>query len=131
MVNHLEMNGLDTSSLCAFVATANTEASRDFYENSLGLTFISDEEYAIVFDANGTTLRIQKVAEVGPKQYTSLGWHVEDITAAVTRLTANGVKFERYDFMQPDELGIVTFPEGARVAWFKDPDGNLLSLDQY
>jgi len=125
------MNGLAKSSLCAFVATANAEAARDFYENSLGLTFISDEEYALVFDANGTTLRIQKVGEVTAHQYTSLGWHVEDITAAVTQLTANGVKFERYDFMQPDELGIVSFPEGARVAWLKDPDGNLLSLDQY
>ncbi len=125
------MNGLEKSSICAFVATANAGASRHFYENALGLTFISDEEYALVFEANGTTLRIQKVAEVVPKQYTSLGWHVADITAAVTSLAANGVKFERYDFMQPDELGIVTFPEGARVAWFKDPDGNLLSLDQY
>ena len=125
------MNDLRHSAIAAFVATANAAAARDFYENKLGLTFISDEEYALVFDANGVTLRIQKVAEVGPKQYTTLGWHVDDIAAAVRSLTSKGVVFERYDFMQPDELGIVTFPGGARVAWFKDPDGNLLSLDQY
>ena len=125
------MNGLGSSAVAAFIATANAEASREFYENVLGLSFISDDEYAIVFDANGTTLRIQKVAEVGPKQYTSLGWHVDDISVAVTALTEKGVIFERYDFMRPDELGIVTFTGGARVAWFKDVDGNLLSLDQY
>lgn len=125
------MGVLEKAAVAAFIASAKIPEARDFFENTLGLTFISDDEYALVFDANGTTLRIQKVAEVEPKQYTSLGWHVDDISAAVTALVANGVRFERYDFMQPDELGIVTFPGGARVAWFKDPDGNLLSIDQY
>ena len=125
------MGVLEKAAVAAFIASAKIAEARDFYENMLGLTFISDDEYALVFDANGTTLRIQKVAEVEPKQYTSLGWHVDDISTAVTALVANGVRFERYDFMQPDELGIVTFPGGARVAWFKDPDGNLLSIDQY
>ena len=125
------MGVLEKAAIAAFIASANIAEARDFYENTLGLTFISDDEYALVFDANGTSLRIQKVAEVEPKQYTSLGWHVDDISAAVTALVAKGVRFERYEFMQPDELGIVTFPGGARVAWFKDPDGNMLSLDQY
>ena len=125
------MGVLEKAAIAAFIASANIAEARDFYENTLGLTIISDDEYALVFDANGTSLRIQKVAEVEPKQYTSLGWHVDDISAAVTALVAKGVRFERYEFMQPDELGIVTFPGGARVAWFKDPDGNLLSLDQY
>ncbi len=125
------MGVLEKAAVAAFIASAKIVEARDFYENTLGLTFISEDEYALVLDANGTTLRIQKVAEVEPKQYTSLGWHVDDISAAVTALVAKGVRFERYEFMQPDELGIVTFPGGARVAWFKDPDGNLLSLDQY
>ena len=90
-----------------------------------------DDQYALVFDANGTTLRIQKMKEVDAKAFTVLGWHVDDLAAAVSALSADGVKFERYDFMQPDDQGIVTFEGGARVAWFKDPDGNLLSLDQY
>lgn len=125
------MSGLGNSAVAAFIATANAEVARDFYETMLGLAFIADDEYALVFDANGTTLRIQKVEEVEPRQYTSLGWHVDDISDAVTALGTKGIKFERYDVMAPDELGIVTFPGGARVAWFKDPDGNLLSLDQY
>ena len=125
------MGVLEKAAVAAFIASAKIAEARDFYENMLGLTFISDDEYALVFDANGTSLRIQKVAEVEPKQYTSLGWHVDDISAAVNALVAKGVRFERYDFMRPDELGIVTFPGGARVAWFKDPDGNLLSIDQY
>src|SRR5438874_5989165 len=122
---------LKNSDVAAFVATAKPDEAREFYENILGLTFVSDEEYAVVFNANGTTLRVQKVAEVFPKPYTTLGWHVDDIKAGVKGLAAKGVKFEFYDFMQPDADGIVTFPDGARVAWFKDPDGNLLSLDQY
>lgn len=125
------MNDLQNSALSAFVATANPTAARDFYENTLGLKFVSDQDHALVFDANGTTLRIQKVESVEPKSYTTLGWHVDDLTEAVIALTAKGVVFERYVFMSPDEIGIVTFPGGARVAWFKDTDGNLLSLDQY
>ncbi len=125
------MGILTNSPIATFVPTAKPAASREFYENVLGLTFVSDDEYALVFDANGTTLRVQKIAEVDPKPYTILGWHVADITVAVEDLVANGVGFEHYDFMHPDQLGIVTFPGGARVAWFRDPDGNLLSLDQY
>lgn len=125
------MGILEKAAVATFIASAKNAEARDFYENTLGLTFISDDEYALVFDSNGTTLRIQKVTEVEPRPFTALGWHVEDIYAAVISLSTKGVNFERYDFMQPDELGIVTFPGGARVAWFKDPDGNLLSLDQY
>lgn len=125
------MSILSTSSLAAFITTADAAKARAFYEGILGLTFVSEDQYALVLDANGTTLRIQKMPSVDPRPYTTLGWHVADIPAAVASLNAKGVKFERYDFMQPDALGIVTFDGGARVAWFKDPDGNLLSLDQY
>ncbi len=122
---------LNTCKIAAFVATGNPERSRVFYETVLGLKFISDEQYAIVFDANGTTLRIQKVQEVAPIPYTALGWHVTNIEKMVAELTDQGVKFEFFEGFGQDEIGIVTFPNGAKVAWFKDPDGNMLSLDQY
>ena len=117
--------------LAAFVATTNAEKAREFYQNTLGLNLVSDEEYAIVFDAGGTTLRIQKAGEFTPHPFTSLGWHVDDIESAVSELRERGVVFEQYPWMPEGSGGIMTFPEGAKVAWFKDPDGNLLSLDQY
>ena len=125
------MSTLGSSSVAAFVAASDTAAARDFYENKLGLTFVSDDEYAIVMDANGTTLRIQKAGEFTPQQFTVLGWHVDDIETAKAELESRSVTFEQYPWMPPESNGIMTFPGGARVAWFKDPDGNVLSLDQY
>ena len=121
---------LTNNRIAAFVATAAPEKARDFYENTLGLTLIADEEYAIVFDAGGTTLRVQKAGPFTPLPFTSLGWHVEDIEASVSDLRSNGVVFEQYPWMPEGSNGIMTFPGGGRVAWFKDPDGNLLSLSQ-
>ena len=115
----------------AFVATADPARAREFYENVLGLEFVSDEPYALVFNANGTTLRVQKVAEVSVAPYTTLGWHVSDIESVIKSLTDRGVEFLRFDGFGQNELGIVTFPGGAKVAWFKDPDGNTLSLDEF
>jgi len=84
-----------------------------------------------VFDANGTMLRVQKVREVVPAGYTILGWDVDDVGATVGKLSKEGVGFERYDGLPQDEKGIWTTPDGSRVAWFKDPDGNTLSLTQF
>jgi len=122
---------LSKAKLAAFIATSKPAEARDFYENVLGLTFVSDEEYAIVFDANGTTLRIQKAGDFAPHPFTSLGWHVDDIEATMTDLQEKGVVFEQYPWMPEGSNGIMTFPNGAKVAWFKDPDGNILSLDRY
>jgi len=122
---------LSSSPLAAFIATSKPDEARKFYEDVLGLSLLSDEQYAIVFDANGTTLRIQKAGKFTPQPFTALGWHVDDIETAMAELRANGVTFEQFPWMPEDSNGIMTFPEGARVAWFKDPDGNLLSLDQY
>jgi catechol 2,3-dioxygenase-like lactoylglutathione lyase family enzyme len=122
---------LSTSKLAAFVATSKPAEARAFYEDVLGLTLVSDEEYAIVFDANGTTLRIQKAREFTPHPFTSLGWHVDDIEATMTELRKSGVVFEQYPWMPEGSNAVMTFPNGAKVAWFKDPDGNLLSLDKY
>ena len=121
---------LNTATLGGFVATQNAAEARKFYEEVLGLTFVGDEPYALVFDANGTSLRVQKVYEVVKVPYTVLGWHVSDIESVVAQLTEKGVEFMRVPGFDQDDLGIVTFPGGARVAWFTDPDGNTLSLDQ-
>ena len=117
--------------IAAFIATANPDRARDFYEKTLGLKLVADEEYALVFDANGITLRIQKAGEFTPHPFTSLGWHVENIETSINDLRAKGVVFEQYPWMPEGSNGIMTFPNGAKVAWFKDPDSNLLSLDQY
>lgn len=107
------------------------ERTRAFYENVVGLGFVADEEFALVFDAHGMMLRIQKAREVSPAPYTALGWKVADIRAAVAGLRERGVSFERYGFLQQDDDGIWATPNGAHVAWFKDPDGNLLSLTEF
>ncbi|HEY2865954.1 MAG TPA: VOC family protein [Pyrinomonadaceae bacterium] len=122
---------LERCDIVAFLSTSDTTRAKVFFVDPLGLEFESEDPYAVVFSANGTTLRVQKTDKVEPRQGTVLGWHVSDITAAVEELAKAGVCFEVYDGFGQDELGIMTFPGGARVAWFKDPDGNLLSLDQY
>jgi len=115
----------------AFVATARPADSRKFYQDVLGLRFVADEPYALVFDVNGIMLRIQKVHAQTPARHTTLGWQVRDVRAAATELQRRGVDFQHYPGMGQDELGIWTSPSGARVAWFNDPDGNTLSLTEF
>lgn len=122
---------LGSARLTAFVATADPERSRDFYEKTLGLQLLSDDSFAVVFDCNGTQLRVQKVETVQPPPFTVLGWQVPDIHAAVTELSQLGVTFERFSFMQQDDRGVWTAPSQTKVAWFKDPDGNILSLAEH
>lgn len=122
---------LADAELGTFVATADPIRAREFYEKLLGLEVVSDEPYAIVFNSNGTTLRIQKVHEVVIAPYSAIGWYVTDISSVITSLKELGVDFIHIDGLGQDDLGIVTFPGGAKVAWFKDPDGNTLSLDEY
>jgi catechol 2,3-dioxygenase-like lactoylglutathione lyase family enzyme len=119
---------LGAATVQAMLATADAARARRFYEETLGLTFVADDTFALVFDANGTPFRIARVREVQPPPYTSLGWHVDDVRGTVAALTAAGVVFERYDGMGQDDLGVWTPPGGSAVAWFKDPDGNLLSV---
>src|SRR5258708_6815654 len=113
--------------LMSFVATTDGPRARRFYGEVLGLAIVSDDPFALVADANGTTLRIQKVTSLRAQAFTVLGWEVPDIRAVVDALTGRGVVFDRYDGMGQDERAIWTSPSGARVAWFKDPDGNTLS----
>jgi catechol 2,3-dioxygenase-like lactoylglutathione lyase family enzyme len=124
------MPALTEANAMTFVATSKPKEARAFYEDVLGLTFIEDSPFALVFDLHGTMLRIQKVTHVVATTYTALGWQVADIHAAVEELSAAGVVFERFENMPQDELGIWETPDGSAVAWFRDPDGNTLSLAQ-
>ena len=114
-----------------FLATANAERSRAFYERVLGLTLVADEPPALVFRVGDAMLRIQKVDQVHPAPYTALGWKVSDIRRTVQDLSAAGVVFQHYDGMNQDVDGIWHAPSGAFVAWFRDPDGQVLSLTQF
>jgi catechol 2,3-dioxygenase-like lactoylglutathione lyase family enzyme len=124
------MTVLAGAAVITFVATSKPEEARGFYEGVLGLAFIEDTQFALVFDLHGTMLRIQKVPRVTLTGYTALGWQVADIRAAVRELTEAGVTFERFEGMPQDELGVWATPDGSAVAWFKDPDGNTLSIAQ-
>jgi catechol 2,3-dioxygenase-like lactoylglutathione lyase family enzyme len=118
--------------MIGFVATSDPERAKRFYRDTLGLPLVLEEmPFALVFDAHGTMLRVGIVEKVAVAGYTVLGWQVPDIVAAAKALSQAGVRFERYLGMQQDELGIWSAPGGARVAWFKDPDGNTLSISQH
>jgi catechol 2,3-dioxygenase-like lactoylglutathione lyase family enzyme len=122
---------LDSGDVIAFAPSADLRQAQAFYEQVLGLRVIEQNDFACVFDANGTMLRVTAVAEVARPGYTVLGWRVSDITAAVRGLAARGVAFLRYDGLDQDDDGIWTTPGGDQVAWFTDPDGNVLSLTRF
>jgi len=122
---------LNKSEFINFIATCNVAKARRFYVETLGLTFVSEDQFALVVGANGTMLRIQKVDHVIPHAYTALGWKVSDIKKEVDTLSKLGVKFARYEGMHQDENGIWTAPSKAKIAWFTDPDGNILSLTEF
>ena len=112
----------------AFVGVRDLDAAEHFYGDVLGLDLLDARPFALVHDAPASQLRITVVAEVPAAPYTVLGWKVADLEAEMDRLVAAGVSFNRYDGMVQDDRGIWTAPDGARVAWFHDPDGNNLSL---
>jgi catechol 2,3-dioxygenase-like lactoylglutathione lyase family enzyme len=121
---------LATADVIAFVATTDLERARAFYGGVLGLPLIEDDGLALAFDAHGTMLRVTGVRELPPASSTVLGWSVADVAAAVRNLEARDVAVARYAGFEQDEHGIWTAPTGARVAWFTDPDGNVLQLTQ-
>ena len=122
---------LRSQELVAFVATRDPSRAKKFYGDTLGLPLVSEDEFALVFDIAGTMLRVTRVQEVAAAKYTVLGWRVRDIVQTAKDLRKVHVTLERYTGMQQDELGIWNSPSGARVAWFKDPDGNTLSITQF
>jgi len=115
----------------AFAATADPDRACAFYRDVLGLALVERNAFASVFDANGTMLRVTTVERVDPRPYTVLGWMVEDLEAALGELAGAGVEPLRYDGLDQDELGVWHSPAGALVAWFRDPDGNVLSVTQH
>ncbi len=122
---------LGSHNLIAFVATRDASSAKAFYRDTLGLRMISEDPFALVFDAQGTMLRVSIVDYLVPAHHTVLGWQVPDIDAAARALDEAGVKPERFEGLKQDDLGIWTAPGGAQVAWFKDPDGNILSITQF
>ena len=122
---------LGSANIVAIVGTTRGDASRQFYQDTLGLTFVRDDGYAFVFDVDGKELRVSRVPAVVPATYATMGFHVKDIAAEVDALAARGVKFERFGFFQQDARGVWAAPDGTQVAWFRDPDLNMLSLVQH
>jgi catechol 2,3-dioxygenase-like lactoylglutathione lyase family enzyme len=124
---------LGSADLIAFVPTRNPARAREFYEGTLGLEFISADPFALVFHCQGTTLRIADVSQVKdfrPASFTIVGWQVTNASDSVGDLVKKGVRFERFPGMEQDAQGIWQSPSGAQVAWFKDPEGNILSITQ-
>jgi len=117
---------LGAAKLTTFLATWNLTKARRFYEGTLGLRCVSEDQFALVFDANGIPLTIQKVERLSPRG--GLGWTVESVDATVSELTKRGVIFERPGFLKLSASCIWTSPDGTKIAWFKDPDGNLINL---
>jgi len=118
--------------LIGFIPTRDGEAARVFYETKVGLRFISEDQFAVLFQSGENMIRLSRTGSFTPAPFTILGWQSGDIEQDVRDMSARGVEFERYDYMGPqNELGIWTAPNGAKVAWFKDPDGNTLSISQH
>ncbi len=122
---------LAAAKLVAFGATTDGTRAAAFYGTVLGLAIRSDDAFAIVFDANGVELRLQKVERLTSQPFTSLGWQVADIGQVLMQLAAANIRPERYVGLDQDAAGVWHAPSGARVAWFKDPEGTLLSVAQY
>jgi catechol 2,3-dioxygenase-like lactoylglutathione lyase family enzyme len=126
-----EANMLASGKIVGFVPTTDYDKARAFYEGKLGFQFVSLDQFALVMSVGDHMIRIAKVPNFTPLQGTILGWEVEDIEAVVAWLRDRGVATEKYPFVQDRELGIWTAPTGDKVAWFKDPDGNILSVSQH
>lgn len=122
---------LASSKIIAFVPTTDPVRSKAFYGGVLGLRFVKDDGFALVFDANGIMVRVAKGRDFKPAQYTILGWEAKDIEKELPDMIKKGVRFEQFGLPGQDKMGIWTAPNGDRVAWFKDPDGNTMSISQH
>jgi catechol 2,3-dioxygenase-like lactoylglutathione lyase family enzyme len=122
---------LAASKMMGFVPTKDSVKARSFYEGVLGFQFVSDDGFALVMRAGDSLIRIAEAQDFTPARYTVLGWQVSNIEEIVAWLQKRGVTFEKYPFVQDQELGIWAAPNGDKVAWFKDPDGNVLSVSQH
>ncbi len=126
------MSVLSSSGVVTFVLTRDREASKAFYTDTLGLRFVADDPFATVLEMNGAVLRIVHIDGYQAGPHPVLGWEVADIAATIRALVARGVTMTIYEGFGQDALGVWTAPDGkAKVAWFNDPDGNVLSLAQH
>ncbi|HVO58702.1 MAG TPA: VOC family protein [Dongiaceae bacterium] len=122
---------LKSQKMIGFLHTSDYAAARAFYEGKLGFRFVSQDQFALVLQTEGNMLRIVKLGNFTPLPSTVLGWEVADAVAMVDWLTSRGVATEKYPWIQDKERGVWEAPGGAKVAWFKDPDGNVLSVSQH
>jgi catechol 2,3-dioxygenase-like lactoylglutathione lyase family enzyme len=121
---------LARTDLVAFLPCRDLEVADEFYGSGLGLPLVEASEFARVYDANGTQLRVTRVDSPARAPYTALGWSVADIEAAISALEARGIELNRYEGMDQDAAGVWIAPGGTKVAWFGDPDGNTISVSQ-
>jgi catechol 2,3-dioxygenase-like lactoylglutathione lyase family enzyme len=122
---------LASAKMVGFIPTTDYDKARAFYEGKLGFEFVSLDQFALVMKVGSQKIRISKVANFKPLQGTVLGWEVENIESIAAWLRDRGVPPEKFPFAQDQNLGIWTTPDGSKVAWFKDPDGNILSISQH
>lgn len=122
---------LGAAKITALLGTMKPDAAKAFYGDVLGLKFVADDGYALVFEGKNANVRLSRVPAIAPAQYAVLAFNVDDIDAAVDQLSAKGVVFQRYPFFVQDGKGVWSAPDGTKVAWFHDPDLNLLSVVQY
>ncbi len=122
---------LGSGKIVGFVPIKDYDVARAFYEGKLGFQFVSLDQFALVLSVGGHKIRLTKIPNFTPLQGTILGWEVANIEAVAAWLRDQGVPPEKFPFAQDRELGIWTAPSGDRIAWFKDPDGNILSISQH
>ncbi|MBL8543096.1 MAG: VOC family protein [Hyphomonadaceae bacterium] len=122
---------LDSATISALVGTMKPDAAKAFYAGVLGLRFVGDDGYALVFEGKNARVRVSRVPAIAPAAYAVLAFTVDDIEKTVDELAAKGVAFARFGFFVQDQRGIWTAPDGTKVAWFHDPDLNLLSIVQH
>ena len=122
---------LASAKMVGFIPTTDYDKARSFYEGKLGFEFVSLDQFALALRAGKNMIRITRAETFNPAQGTVLGWEVDDVKAVVLWLSSRGVVTEKYGFVPDQELGIWTAPSGDRVAWFKDPDGNVLSVSYH
>jgi catechol 2,3-dioxygenase-like lactoylglutathione lyase family enzyme len=123
------MGILETAKPAIIICTRDRARATAFYRDTLGLILAHEDNFAAVFNTGGVTLRVSAVPDFSPHDHTILGFHVPDVPATVIALREKGVTFNRYPRFRQDELGVWIAPGGTvQVAWFKDPDGNVLSV---
>ena len=122
---------LASATITALVGTMKPDAAKAFYQDVLGLRFVTDDTYAMIFEGKNARVRVSRVPAVMPAQYAVLAFTVDDIDKVVDGLITRGVVFARFGFFVQDARGIWTAPDGTKVAWFHDPDLNLLSIVQH